>query len=209
MVLMHHVPAIVTKLFSGMLWNKCRKENKIYLTFDDGPVPGVTDFVLEELDKREMKATFFMVGDNVKKHPQLALNVAEAGHGIGNHTFHHLNGYYASFDNYLSDIESCEYVFEEVLEQNSSLFRPPYGKLTKKQFEAIKSKYQVVMWDVLSGDYDQRQSSAKCLSKTKKYSRNGSIILFHDQLKTQQVLKKILPDYLDFVQDTGFQTAVL
>ncbi|EOZ96888.1 Polysaccharide deacetylase [Indibacter alkaliphilus LW1] len=192
-----------------MLWNKSRSENKIYLTFDDGPVPGVTDFVLDELAKRKMKATFFMVGDNIRKHPALAKKVADAGHGIGNHTFHHANGYFTALEKYLSEIKACQQIIFEVLERKTTLFRPPYGKLTKKQFKAIHSNYQIVMWDVLSGDYDGDQPAAKCLHKTKKYSRNGSIVLFHDQLKTEKVLYKVLPPYLDFIKESGFQTAVL
>ncbi|MCL6261649.1 polysaccharide deacetylase family protein [Aquiflexum sp. TKW24L] len=209
MVWMHHVPAVIPKVFDKFIWNKTRDEKTIYLTFDDGPVPGITDFVLNELAKRDMKATFFMVGANVEKHPSLAKEVQQAGNGIGNHTFHHLDGYRNSDALYLEDIEKCQQILQETLDINPVNFRPPYGKISKSQSKLVLPKYQIIMWDVLSGDYDPDQSAEKCLSKTKQYSKNGSIILFHDQQKTERIVKKVLPEYLDFILDKGFQTAVL
>lgn len=209
MVLLHHVPSIIPKLYPDMLWHKDRGENVIYLTFDDGPVPGVTEFVLEELGKRDQKATFFMVGDNVKKNPILAKKVYQAGHGIGNHTFDHPNGFHTPVSAYLESINSCDNVLQETLGIRTKLFRPPYGRLTKKQQLSLQDHYQIVMWDVLSGDYDSGQAAQKCLLKTKKYSRKGSIVLFHDQEKTAQIIREVLPPYLDYIQSQGFQTGVL
>jgi peptidoglycan-N-acetylglucosamine deacetylase len=209
MVWMHHVPTVIPKVFDKFIWNKTRDEKTIYLTFDDGPVPGITDFVLNELAKRDMMATFFMVGANVEKHPNLAKEAQQAGNGIGNHTFYHLDGYRNSDTLYLEDIEKCQKILQETLNISPVNFRPPYGKISKSQSQLVLAKHQIIMWDVLSGDYDPDQSPEKCLSKTIQYSKNGSIVLFHDQQKTERVVKKVLPDYLDFILDKGFQTAVL
>jgi peptidoglycan-N-acetylglucosamine deacetylase len=209
MVWMHHVPALIPKLFDQFIWNKSRAEKTIYLTFDDGPVPGITDFVLNELSKKGMKATFFMVGANVEKHPDLAKEVHQAGHEIGNHTFHHLDGFRNPDGLYLDDIEKCQKILQDKLAIAPLYFRPPYGKISKSQSKLVLQNHQIVMWDVLSGDYDLGQSFEKCLAKSIKYSRNGSIVLFHDQQKTEGVVKKILPDYLDFIRDEGFQTGLL
>ncbi|MCH6198791.1 polysaccharide deacetylase family protein [Aquiflexum sp. LQ15W] len=209
MVWMHHVPSLIPKVFDKFIWNKNRDEKNLYLTFDDGPVPGITDFVLNELSKRDMKATFFMVGANVEKHPNLAKEVLQAGNGIGNHTFNHLDGYRNPDALYLENIEKCQKILQDTLEVSPVNFRPPYGKISKSQSKLVLSNHQIVMWDVLSGDYDPEQSIEKCLYKTMKYSRNGSIVLFHDQQKTEWVVKKVLPDYLDFIKDKGFQTGLL
>jgi peptidoglycan/xylan/chitin deacetylase (PgdA/CDA1 family) len=209
MVWLHHVPSLIPKVFDKFIWNKSREEKTIYLTFDDGPVPGITDFVLSELAKRDIKATFFMVGANVEKHPSLSKEVHQAGNRIGNHTFHHLDGYRNPDAMYLEDIEKCQKILQETIDISPVNFRPPYGKISKSQSKLILEKYQIIMWDVLSGDYDLDQSPEKCLSKTKQYSKNGSIVLFHDQQKTAGIVKKVLPDYLDFILDKGFQTAVL
>lgn len=209
MVWMHHVPSLIPKVFDKFIWNKNRDDKAVYLTFDDGPVPGITDFVLNELSKRSMTATFFMVGGNVEKHPNLAKEVLQAGNGIGNHTFNHLDGYRNPDMMYLENIEKCQNILQDSLGVIPINFRPPYGKISKSQSKLVLEKYQIVMWDVLSGDYDPCQSPEKCLSKTIQYSRNGSIVLFHDQQKTERVVKKVLPDYLDFIIDKGFQTGVL
>jgi peptidoglycan/xylan/chitin deacetylase (PgdA/CDA1 family) len=209
MVWMHHVPSLIPKVFDKFIWNKNRDEKNLYLTFDDGPVPGITDFVLNELSKRDMKATFFMVGANVEKHPNLAKEVLQAGNGIGNHTFNHLDGYRNPDALYLENIEKCQKILQDTLDVSPLNFRPPYGKISKSQSKLVLSNHQIVMWDVLSGDYDPDQSIEKCLYKTMQYSRNGSIVLFHDQQKTEWVVKKVLPDYLDFIKDKGLQTGLL
>lgn len=206
---MHHVPALIPRLFSQFIWNKDRSENKIYLTFDDGPVPGITDFVLDELDKRSMFATFFMVGDNIQKNQQLAKEVLQSGNGIGNHTMHHVNGFRTSYDRYLEEILACQSQIQDTLSVSTRLFRPPYGKITKTQFKSVIAEYDVIMWDVLTGDFDPSQSTEECLKKSMKYSRKGSIVVFHDQQKTKEIIKKVLPDYLKFLKDSGLETALL
>jgi peptidoglycan-N-acetylglucosamine deacetylase len=209
MVWMHHVPSLIPKLFSQFVWTKDRGENKIYLTFDDGPVPGVTDFVLEELTKREMVATFFMVGDNIRKNRKLAQEVLQSGNGVGNHTMHHVNGFKTSHNTYIEEIRNCQSQIQETLSVSSRLFRPPYGKITKKQFKSVIPEYDVIMWDVLTGDFDPSLSEEECLRKSIQYSRNGSIVVFHDQQKTKDKIGKVLPDYLDFLKDSGLETALL
>ncbi|MFD2203950.1 polysaccharide deacetylase family protein [Shivajiella indica] len=209
MVLIHHIPPLITKIFPQMVWHKDRGESKVYLTFDDGPVPDVTDFVLDELGKRGLKATFFMVGDNVRKNPTLAMKVMDRGHKIGNHTFHHIDGYKTKTEDYLKEVESCHHMIEQVTGIKTKLFRPPYGKITRDQFGKLKSDHEVIMWDVLSGDYDPQQSPELCLSKSKQYTQNGSIILFHDQEKTHKVLRAVLPSFLEFLVKEGFETHLL
>lgn len=209
MVWLHHIPAIIPKIFPNILWHKERDAPKVYLTFDDGPVPGITDFVVEELEKRGMKATFFMVGDNIRKHPELAKKVMESGNGIGNHTQHHVKGFDLSCEEYLKEVSLCQSQIDMTLGVKPQLFRPPYGQLTNKQLKSLLPDFQVVMWDVLSGDFDKKQSAEVCLEKTKKHTQNGSIIVFHDQQKTTQIVQEVLPPYLDYLVMKGFETALL
>lgn len=208
-MLIHHVPNIVSGLFPQLIWNKCRQERKVYLTFDDGPVSGITEYVLELLHKRKMKATFFMVGDNICKNPKLAIEVLKSGHQIGNHTYHHLNGFHTKESVYLQDMEKCQEAIGVHLGINTDLFRPPYGRITRRQYKKVKDTHQVIMWDVLSGDFDSNQTSEKCLQKSIQYTKNGSIVVFHDQLKTKETLKRVLDPYLEFISDNGYETGLL
>ncbi len=208
-MLIHHVPSFVQGLFPKYVWHKSRQEKAVYLTFDDGPVPGVTDFVLEELAKRQMLATFFMVGDNVVRHPSLAIKVKEQGHQIGNHTHNHLNGNLFPTQEYLDNVEKCQSTINEVLDVRTTLFRAPYGRMKKDQRKSIAQTHRIIMWDVISGDYDIRQRPEQCLAKIKQYTCNGSIILFHDQKKTERIIFSVLPAYLDFIQRQGYHTNLL
>ena len=208
-MLFHHVPPWIRLFFSQYVWHKSRVEKVIYLTFDDGPVPGVTDFVLEQLAERGMKATFFMVGDNVVKHTELALRVKDQGHQIGNHTHNHLNGRLFSTEEYLENVEECQSTINQLLGATPILFRPPYGRMKSRQIKAISKTHQIIMWDVVSGDYDPGLNAGRCLTKLKKYTRNGSIILFHDQRKTEKILLAVLPIFLDFIQEQGYRTGLL
>jgi peptidoglycan/xylan/chitin deacetylase (PgdA/CDA1 family) len=205
----HRVPSVVQRLYPNRIWKNEGAEGKVYLTFDDGPVPGVTEFVLEQLGKRGMKATFFMVGDNVRKYPELAKKVISAGHQFGNHTYHHLKGWSTNPEHYFADVQKCEAIFEQVIGQKSRLFRPPYGMMTGHQMRKISKSHKIIMWNVLSGDYDPTLKSDRILENIKKMTDSGAIILFHDQKKTAEVLPKLLPQYLDFVQERGFETAQL
>lgn len=184
-------------------------ENTVYLTFDDGPVPGVTDYVLGELAKRNQKATFFVVGDNVSKNPVLAREITSAGHKIGNHTFNHLNGWKTDKTTYVENVERCDKVLADVLGIKTKLFRPPYGLIKSSQAAEVSRFHQLVMWNMLSGDYDQNLKPEVVLSKSIKHTKAGSIAVFHDQQKTKEILPKILPHYLDFILEMGWKTDVL
>ena len=205
----HSVPTLIQSFFPNRIWKKPDVGQRIYLTFDDGPVPGVTDYVLNELSKREMKATFFMVGANVEKNPSLAREVLSEGNGIGNHTFHHLDGWKTRLEDYLTDFEACDQMLTETLNVKPKLFRPPYGKMTGQQAKVIKETHELIMWNVLTGDYDRSLSSDHVLKNTFKHTNSGAIVVLHDQEKTKEMIRKVLPDLLDFLADQGFQTATL
>lgn len=205
----HTVPSLVQQFFPKRIWNGNPEGNQIYLTFDDGPVPGVTEFVLDELERRNQVATFFVVGDNVRKYPELARRILESGHQIGNHTFHHLDGWKTDLKSYLANVELCQQTLREKLGHEAALFRPPYGLMTQAQAKLIKQTHQIAMWSVLSGDYDDRLSSDQILEKSKTHSRPGRIVVFHDQEKTAKVLPEFLPKYLDYVLDQGWSTSTL
>ena len=178
-------------------------EKKIYLTFDDGPVPIVTPWVLTLLKQSNIKATFFCVGANVTKNPEIYKQIIEAGHSVGNHTFNHLNGWNSDTNKYIENVKQCSEVV------HSSLFRPPYGKLKKSQISNLKSQYSFIMWDVLSGDYDIATTPEKCLQNVTEQVRNGSIILFHDSVKAQQKMEYALPRFIEFAKEKGYEFDVL
>lgn len=205
----HLVPRWIQKFFPFRVWEGASNQRQIYLTFDDGPVPGITDFVLEELAKRGQKATFFMVGDNVRKHPQLGLAVLNAGHRLGNHTYHHLHGLKTRVNIYVDNVRACDSVMQEKLGIQTQLFRPPYGMMQPAQAKELLKFKTIVMWSLLSGDYDRSVSPDRLLLKIKPLTSAGKVIVFHDQEKTKGHLQKFLPDYLDFLNDEGFETAIL
>lgn len=205
----HSVPTLIQSFFPNRIWKKSDLGQKIYLTFDDGPVTGVTDYVLNELGKHGMKATFFMVGANVKKSPSLAKEVFAGGNAIGNHTFHHLDGWKTGLENYVNDFKACDQILESTLNVKPKLFRPPYGKMTGSQAKVLRESHQLIMWNVLSGDYDQNLLPTQILKNTIKRVNPGAIVVFHDQEKTREMIRKVLPDFLDFLSDQGFETATL
>lgn len=205
----HTVPALVRLLFPSRIWEGDATGNRVYLTFDDGPVPGVTDYVLDELARRGHKATFFMVGDNIQKHHALAKEVLEAGHGIGNHTYHHLHGWKTSHAEYLENIRSFDRIAAERLGIQTPLFRPPYGMITQSQAKAVLTTKKIVMWNVLTGDYDRGIGPQAILAKSIQITQPGSIVVLHDQQKTMEVLPRFLPDFLDFLSERKFETALL
>lgn len=209
MVPIHKTPIWIQRIFPHRIWQKKDADEAVFLTFDDGPVPGVTDYVLDELAKRNQKATFFMVGDNVRKYPELAGRVLRAGHSIGNHTFHHLHGFRFGKDSYLEDIRKCDLILKEVLGIKTPLFRPPYGWMTPTQARELAKEKTIVMWDVLSGDYDPKLSPQRILQTSLEKLELGSIVVFHDQQKTKEVLPKFLPEFLDQIKERGLQTATL
>jgi len=180
----------ISRFYPSLCWEKPTTEKIIYLTFDDGPVPGVTDFVLEQLEKFNAKATFFCVGENVEKHPDQFSKIIEKGHSFGNHTYNHIKGWNVGNSEYLGSVKKCHEVIEQAIrdtvlqnpEENISknLFRPPYGKIKKSQINALQDYYKIIMWTVLTGDFDKKQSPESCLRQAIKYSRQGSIVIFHD-----------------------------
>lgn len=203
------IPDIAQTVFGDYTWHKNRSQKTVFLTFDDGPVVGVTDFVLEELEKHGMKATFFMVGENVRKAGSLARQVRRGGHGIGNHTFHHLNGSTTDSEGYLQDVGHCSDIIHETTGVNTRIFRPPYGRIRCRQKRELKTAYEIVLWDLISWDFLPSMSPEKSLRKLKENTHNGSIILFHDQQKSSQFLRSMLPPYLDHLESLGFTTQTL
>lgn len=202
----HKTNFLFRLFYPHFLWIKPPDKKVIYLTFDDGPIPGVTQFVLDALDQYGAKATFFCVGDNVAKHPTVYQQILFAGHAVGNHTFNHLNGWKTDAHSYLSNVEQCSKAMN--LPQRA-LFRPPYGRVTKEQQQSILREYQVVMWDVLTGDFDRNLLPEKCLKKSIKYTEDGSIVIFHDSLKAEQNLRYVLPRYLEHFAKQGYRFEAL
>lgn len=171
----------------------------VYLTFDDGPISEVTPWVLDLLDEHDVKATFFMVGDNVRRHPELLADIKRRGHSYGNHTMHHLQGLHCSQSTYLHDIAEADRLI------GSTLFRPPHGLLWPGQSKAVSQHYRIVMHDLITRDYDKSLSPERVLSNVKRYTRNGSIIVFHDSLKSQKNLMYALPRAIQWLKEQGYE----
>jgi peptidoglycan/xylan/chitin deacetylase (PgdA/CDA1 family) len=188
-------------LYPSFVWHKSRLEKILYITFDDGPIPEVTEWVLTILQEYEAKATFFCVGENIIKHSQVFQQVKQAGHTIGNHTYNHLNGWKTNREGYLDNVEK----FNEAAGPDVQLFRPPYGKITRQQARVVSQTHQIIMWDVLSGDFDQHLSPEECLRKSIVHTEQGSIIIFHDSLKARQNLQYVLPRYLAHFHSLGYR----
>ncbi len=198
------IPDWIPRVFNGLTWHKSRTEKTVYLTFDDGPTPIVTDKVLEILRDYDVKATFFCIGDCVQRRPEIYQQLLNHGHRVGNHTFNHLNARKTSRQEYLNNIDQAKKLI------SSNLFRPPYGKITPRLAKNLKSAgYEVVMWDVLSGDFDTSRSAASCLENLKRNTRNGSIVVFHDSEKAQERVLEILPEYLGFLGREGYKCGSL
>lgn len=199
-------PLLLKWYYKGLTWHKERTEKVVYLTFDDGPIPIVTDFVLNTLKKHHCKGTFFSIGDNIRKHPDIFKRIKTEGHAIGNHTYNHLNGWETKTQDYLSNFQLCQEL------TGTNLFRPPYGRIRKAQIRAIRQLHpdlQIVMWDTLSGDFDTSISGEKSLNNVLTHVRNGSIIVFHDSLKAFDRLKIALPGTIEALQRLGYQFRTL
>ncbi len=176
-------------------------EKSIYLTFDDGPIPEVTEFVLDMLGKYQAKATFFCIGDNIRKNPAIFEKTRKQGHSIGNHTFNHLNGWYTGNEDYLANVALCD----EQLSIQTNLFRPPYGRIKKSQARELLPTKRIVMWDVLSGDFSPNITPDRCLNMTLKHTNPGSILLFHDSVKASANLLYTLPRILAHFTSQGYE----
>ncbi len=205
------VPSTIQWLIPSCTWRKVGQEKVIYLTFDDGPHPEITAWVIDELKKHQIKATFFCVGDNLKKHPETAKQLLTEGHQIGNHTMHHIKGWKHKNIDYLKDIEDCDTEIRKIHEQMNDekaqprLFRPPYGQIKPSQIKLLREKgYEIIQWSNLSCDYDKHLNCEKSLSALVKNAKPGSIVVFHDSEKAENQLKQILPSYLEAMLAEGF-----
>src|SRR5688572_3263101 len=192
--MIHRVPFFLPWLYPNLVWKIPTKEKELFLTFDDGPVPGPTEFVLETLQKFNCKATFFCIGDNIHKHPEIFQKVTDGGHAIGNHTFNHVKGWNTSLEKYIDNVKQCEIEIRnsQITNRNLKIFRPPYGLITRKQINAL-SEYKIIMWDVLTMDYNPSISPESCLRNSIRVTRRGSIVIFHDSLKAEPNLVHALP----------------
>lgn len=196
--------------------SKIASSNSIFLTFDDGPVPEATPWVLDILKEYDAKATFFCIGDNVRKHPDIFRRIIEEGHTVGNHTFNHLNGWKTSNSEYLENTLQTERIMREKVKEvrsqkvketpNFKLFRPPYGKIKNSQAKNLRRQgFRIVMWDVISGDYDKDFSAEECFKNVIGNAEAGSIIVFHDSVKAFPNLEKVLPEILKYYKEKGLE----
>lgn len=196
-------PYIASWYSPSLVWRIKSGEPVIYITFDDGPDPGVTPEVLDLLDQYNAKATFFCVGEKVKNNGDLYNTILNRGHITGNHTYNHTNGKKTSTSEYIKNVEkAAEYI-------HSSLFRPPYGRITSSQVKALKDKYKIIMWTVLPGDFEKGISEEKVLKRAVKYTRNGSIIVFHDNIKFRETMLPALKGFLEYFHKKGFRFKAL
>ena len=201
-MLIEQPPKLLRWLYPRALWRMDKNVKAVYLTFDDGPIPEITPWVLDLLDKYNIKATFFLVGDNVRKHPEEFKMIVERGHRVGNHTFNHISGLkYLSY-NYLENTNKADELI------NSKLFRPPHGWMRWGQYMVLSHRYTVVMWDLVTRDYSKRLNGPQVLKIVKKYVRNGSIITFHDSIKSEKNLKYALPRAIEWLLEQGYEFKV-
>lgn len=192
-------------LYPHALWRMDKHEKKVYLTFDDGPIPEATPFILQCLRERGIKATFFVVGDNIRKHPDIFQMVVNDGHTIGNHTFNHMGGARHTIKTYQDNIRKCD----EILGEKARLVRPPHGWMRLTQYAWLSRKYKIVMWDLVTRDYSKYLSADDVVNNIRRYTRNGSIITFHDSLKSIDKLQTALPESLDWLIRQGYSFGTL
>lgn len=195
-------PQFIRRLYPRACWRMDSSEKAVYLTFDDGPIPEVTPWVLDVLDKYGIKATFFMVGDNVRKHPDEYKMVVERGHRIGNHTYNHLKGFEERTARYIANIDKADCYLA------TDLFRPPHGIMRMRQYRALCERYRIVMWDLVTRDYNPKLNGRQILRKVRKYTRNGSIITFHDSRRSVDNLYYALPRAIEWLQSEGYEFKV-
>ena len=196
-------PAVYLRwLYPRALWRMDRHERAVYLTFDDGPIPEATPFILDVLKEHGVKATFFMVGDNVRKYPDLYQRVLDEGHQVGNHTHNHISGLRRSLREYSYNVEKANAYIK------SNLFRPPHGWMRIPQYALLRRKYKVVMWDLVTRDYSKWMTAENVISNVKRYARNGSIITFHDSVKSIDKLCTALPESIKWLKEQGYEFKV-
>lgn len=199
-MLIERPPLLYRLLFPEALWRLNRRRRRVvYLTFDDGPIPEQTPWVLDILDRYGVKATFFMVGDNVRRHPGLLEEVRRRGHSVGNHTIHHLQGMKVATDRYLADVAEADALID------STLFRPPHGIMRWKQSRALRARYNIIMYDLVTRDYSAKLSPDEVVANVRRYARNGSIIVFHDSLKAAPNMRPALPQAIEWLLSQGYE----
>lgn len=195
-------PKLVRRLMPDLIW-EIEDEQGVFLTFDDGPTPGVTEWILAMLERYDAKATFFVLGKNVEMYPDLYQKILDAGHKVGNHTYSHQKGWTMSLERYLEDIDFAGDIV------HSELFRPPYARVTPAQMKAVAKRYKVVMWDIVSRDYNRALSPEGCLRNVTKYLAPGSIVVFHDSEKAFKNMSYALPRTLEFIREKGLKCKII
>ena len=190
---------IFQAIFPSLVWKNATTEKKVWLTFDDGPTAEVTPFVLDTLKKNNVKATFFCLGKQIEKHPEIFQRIKAEGHDIGNHSFSHTNGFTTCTKKYLKDIEKCQNIIPE-----TKLFRPPFGNIYPWQISKLKKDFKIIMWDVIAWDFDKNTSKEKCFLNVVNNVENGSIILLHDNKKAQENLQYALPKIIETLKERAF-----
>jgi peptidoglycan-N-acetylglucosamine deacetylase len=207
MMTFYRAPFFLPWLYPQLTWRMPASEKVLYLTLDDGPVPGPTEFALDVLKQFGVKATFFCIGENMKKNPAVLERIRNEGHTIANHTFNHLNGWKTSMDNYVENVLQCDqFIISKSVSGNhkpATLFRPPYGRITRAQIKAL-NHYRIVMWDVITYDYNTLITPEACLKNSIKATRPGSIIVFHDSVKAERNMSYALPRFIDHYLQKGF-----
>jgi peptidoglycan/xylan/chitin deacetylase (PgdA/CDA1 family) len=202
-MLIERPPRLYRMLFPGAVWRIPRTQKCVYLTFDDGPIPEVTPWVLDLLDQYEVKATFFCVGDNARKYPDIYQDILNRGHKTGNHTFNHIQGLKTLTHNYIANIQLATQFID------SKLFRPPHGHIRIPQFWFLKNRFRIIMWDLVTRDYSKKLDGEQVLQIVKKLARNGSIIVFHDSLKSDKNLRYALPKAIEWLKAEGYNFDVI
>ncbi len=202
---LHRSPSWLQWLLSDYTWRIDTSEKIIYLTFDDGPIPVVTEQVMGILETFNAEATFFCIGDNVRKYPGIFNELKKRGHSIGNHTYNHLNGWKTADEVYLDNFRRCQ----DILQTDTRLFRPPYGRIRKAQYRLLPEDTRVMMWDVLTGDFSPNVLPASALNSAIRLSRPGTIMLLHDSIKAEQKMSYILPRVLEHFSERGYRFEAL
>ena len=192
-------PKIIQYLFPSIIWRKENLQNNIWLTFDDGPSPETTPFILKKLKEEKIKATFFLIGKQIERYPELFKKIIDNGHVIANHSYSHQNGWKSNLSNYLNDIEKCQRLMPE-----NKLFRPPYGKLSPLKIWCLKKNYKLILWDIFTWDFHLNSKPKEIKENVLKHTRSGSIIVFHNNKKSLKNLKLILKETITELKEKGF-----
>lgn len=198
-MILFKTPRLVELLFSSKMWGFSRSEKSVYLTFDDGPDPQITPWILDFLHEQKLKATFFCVGENVLKYPHIFARIKQEGHSVGNHTMNHLKGTKTPLKSYIQNVEEADQLIQ------STLFRPPYGRMTFRQTQFLKKRYKIIMWSWLSNDFNKKISPEYILKKAATQIQQGDIIVLHDNSKTAERIQLILPELIHIMAQKGFR----